>query len=64
MAKLIYVKIAGTGIYETIVAKSHEILGQEASTYHLFVLENGTRFYLNDFGIRSLTIADSIDDLK
>ena len=64
MAKsLIYVKIQGTGIFEKFAARSHGFVANPASTYHRFILEDGTEFLINDFGIRSVTIADSPEAL-
>jgi len=64
MLKVIYVKILGTGIQEQFRALSHEIVGLPAGTYHKFVLENGAMLYINDFGVRFVTIANSFEALN
>ena len=56
MAKNIRVHIEGTGIVEDFEAKSHELLGLPAGTYHKFILLDGTEALYNDFGIRFITI--------
>jgi hypothetical protein len=61
--KLIFARIAGGGFHQIIKAKSHEIMGLPAGTYHKFELENGTVVYINDFGIRTVTVADSLENL-
>jgi hypothetical protein len=38
--------------------------GLPSGTYHIFELENGATVYLNDFGIRTVTVADSLDKLN
>lgn len=62
--KLIYVKITGTGINQIFRAVSHEINGLPAGTYHVFELEDGTTVFYNDFGIRSIIIADRLEKLN
>lgn len=64
MPKRIYVKITGTGLNETFQALSHEMIDMRAATYHLFTMPDGTKVYWNDFGIRTIIIADSIDKLN
>lgn len=59
-----YVKVTGTGIHLDFKCKSHTILANPAGTYHKFVMPDGTVFYLNDFGVRTITIADSPDKLN
>ena len=61
--KVIYVKISGTGINQSFKALSHELQGLPAGTYHIFELEDGTKVYYNDFGIRTVLIADNPDKL-
>lgn len=56
--KLIYVKITGTAINQTFRAVSHEMRGLPAGTYHIFEMEDGTTVYYNDFGVRTVTVAD------
>ena len=58
-----FIKVTGTGIHEEFKAKSHEIVALPAGTYHKFVMPDGTIFMLNDFGVRTVTIADSADKL-
>lgn len=62
---MIYVKVIGNGLNvpSRFQAKSHEVKGYPAGTYHLFIMENGAKFWLNDFGIRSVTTADDPKDL-
>jgi hypothetical protein len=62
--KLIFVKLSGTGIHEQFRASSHEILGLPAGTYHKFVMENGSTLYVNDFGLRSVVIGDSQEEIS
>lgn len=62
--RLIFVKILGTGVNETLRCLSHEIKGLPAGTYHVFEMENGSTLYFNDFGVRSVLIADSIEALN
>lgn len=62
--KLIYVCITGTGMYQDFKAVSHELRGLPADTYHIFEMEDGTTVYMNDFGIRSVTISDDPKKLK
>lgn len=62
--KTIYIKIIGTGIHVEMEAVAHELLGLPAGTYHKMTLKDGTTFLLNDFGIRSVTLADSPEQLK
>lgn len=61
---LIYVHILGQGINETFRAVSHEVMGFPAGTYHKFVMEDGTDVYFNDFGVRSVKIADRLEKLS
>lgn len=60
----IYVKITGTGISEEFAALSHEIVGLPAGTYHKFEMPTGAVTYFNDFGVRTVVIADAPEDLK
>lgn len=66
MAKssLIYVKIIGQGIFHQIKCVSHSIEAHPASTYHVFIMENGNKVLFNDFGVRTVTIADSLEKLS
>lgn len=50
--------IRGTGIAQDTECVAHEIVGFPASTYHKFTYADGTVFWLNDFGIRSVTLAN------
>jgi len=54
--KLFRIILSGTGIQETLIVKTHEILSYPASTYHKFTYMNGTICLKNDFGVSSLTI--------
>lgn len=60
---VIFVRIKGTGINESFRCRSHDIISLPAGTYHKFEMESGAITYVNDFGIRSVTIADSVEDL-
>ena len=60
----IYVKIIGTGINEVFKALSHEIKGLPGGTYHVFEMESGATVFFNDFGIRSVTIGNSLEAIK
>lgn len=62
--KLFYARIVGTGINATLKVTSHELRGLPAGTYHVFTLENGAVLYFNDFGVRTVTIADTLDQLS
>jgi len=64
MAKVLFVRIVGTAINETFKAREHEVVGFPAGTYHKFQMEDGTTVYFNDFGVRSVTIADSLEKLR
>ena len=61
--KLLYVRISGTGFSQTWKCVSHEVIGYPAGTYHVFKFEDGSIVYLNDFGIRTVTIADAPEKL-
>lgn len=61
---LIYVRIIGTAINETFKAISHEVKAYPSNTYHVFEMENGAVLWFNDFGVRSLSIADSPEALN
>jgi len=61
--KLIYVKIIGTGIMQQFQCVAHSVTGYPAGTYHIFEMPDGSTMYLNDFGIRSVVIADTPDKL-
>ena len=61
--KLIYVKIIGQGIMERVKCVAYEVEAHPATTYHVFTLENGATVKYNDFGVRSLTLADSPEKL-
>lgn len=54
--KLYRAVITGTGINETILCLSHDIVGYSASTYHRFVYPNGVVILKNDFGISSVAL--------
>jgi len=58
-----FIKVTGTGIHQEFKCKSHEVIGYPAGTYHKFIMPDGTIFLLNDFGIRTVTVADSADKL-
>lgn len=62
--KPIYVCIKGQGVYEKFRAASHEVIGLAAGTYHKFILEDGTEVWFNDFGLRTVAIADSMAKLN
>lgn len=62
--KFLYVRICGTGMDQTIKVLSHDVKEYPANTYHVFEMPNGATFWLNDFGVKSLTIADSPDKLN
>jgi hypothetical protein len=62
--KFIYVKITGTGIFQTFKAVSHELRGLPAGSYHIFVLEDGTEVFYNDFGVRTVVLADNPEKLN
>jgi hypothetical protein len=62
--KFIYVKITGTGIFQTFKAVSHELRGLPAGSYHVFELPDGTTIYFNDFGVRSVVVADTPEKLN
>lgn len=64
MAKTQFVHITGTGIDFRLRVKEHEIVGLQASTYHKFTLENGVVVYYNDFGVRTVAISATEDDLN
>jgi len=64
MKKLLYVRLAGTGINQTFQCLSHELKGLPAGNFHIFEMENGATMYVNDFGIRFVTIADSLEKLN
>lgn len=61
--KRIYIKIIGTGIFEKIEAAEHELVGLPADTFHKITLMDGTIVYYNTFGVRSLSVADSLEKL-
>lgn len=54
--KYIHVRVTGTGINDEFDALDHEIVGLAAGTYHKFTLINHIVYYLNDFGVRSVSI--------
>jgi hypothetical protein len=56
--KPIFVKITGTGIVQSFQCMSHDMQGLPAGTYHVFEMADGVKMYLNDFGIRTVLIAD------
>jgi len=62
--KTIFVRILGQSVHENFQAVSHEIVGLPAGTYHKFEMPNGSTVYYNDFGIRSIVIADSLAGLN
>jgi len=66
MAKknIIFVRIVGTGFNQVLKCHSHDIMGLPAGTYHKFEMDNGSTIYINDFGIRSVTVADAAEDLN
>jgi len=62
--KLLYVRVTGTAYNQTFGVVSHELRGLPAGTYHIFEMADGTTVFLNDFGIRSVSIADSPEKLN
>jgi hypothetical protein len=62
--KVIYVRVSGTSINQYFKVLSHEVLGLPAGTYHVFEMENGAKVFLNDFGVRTVTVADDPDKLN
>lgn len=59
-SKYFVVRIQGTGVNETVLVKSHEIIPYPASTYHKFVFPNDCVIYRNDFGV-SQVIIDQVE---
>jgi len=59
-----YCRICGTGIDQTLRIFSHEVKSYPSNTYHIFELSNGAVLWLNDFGVKTLTFADSVDKLN
>lgn len=55
-ADMILVRITGTGINEVFKARSHELIGLPAGTYHKFILQNGIEIFYNDFGVRQVSL--------
>lgn len=58
--KLLRITLTGTGMNQTFLALSHEVVGLPASTYHKFVLENGAIAWKNDFGVSDVIIDEVI----
>ncbi len=63
MAKYFNIRILGTGLNESILVKSHEIIPYPASTYHKFVFPNDCVILRNDFGVAQLVI-DEVEMTK
>lgn len=64
MKKKLYVRLSGTGINQTFSCLSYEFLAGHAGNFYIFEMENGATMRVNDFGIRFVTIADSLDKLN
>lgn len=54
--KLFKALVQGTGVNDTLLIASHEIISYPASTYHKFTYPNGVVQLKNDFGVSSVTI--------
>lgn len=62
--RLTYVRITGTGLNMQMQIASYEIMPMPAGTYFKFIMPDGTEFLLNDFGVRSVTFAESPEKLQ
>lgn len=63
--KTIFIKIVGSSMVgpQYIEAAEHELVGLPADTFHKITLKNGTVLYFNNFGVRSVVIADNREKL-
>jgi len=50
------VTIMGTGIAEVFECLTHQMIDNQASTYHKFTFADGHSVYMNDFGFRTVRI--------
>jgi hypothetical protein len=62
-AKFLYIRIIGTGVDLQWKALTHRVVANPASTYHVFDMPDGTEYWYNDFGVRTVTVADSPEKL-
>ncbi len=55
--KYLWAQIIGTGMNQTILVQSHEVVPFPASTYHKFLLPNGKIAWKNDFGVSDVILS-------